>query len=197
MRWTLRALAVIVVLWLCYAASAVRALYDLVHAAERQDAGAIAQRINFPAVRRSLTVQIVTTYLKLSGKDARLGALSRDMALTAIASIADPVVARLVSAEALAELLHKGWPASMLPEHAVGFRGLDAGSATSLWWLLTHSDQGFRRFAFAVPWDAPPERVFKLRFRVTNWMWKLSAVELPEELRLRLAQELAKHLDKK
>jgi DUF2939 family protein len=197
MRFTIRALAAAAVLWVCYAAWPVLAVYDLAHAVERRDSAGIAERVNFPAVRRSLTEQIVTSYLKLSGRDARLGTFNRHMALAAFASIADPVVAGLVSADALVELLHKGWPASVLPEEASGFRGLGAGSVGNVWWLATRSEPGLRRFGFAVPAGAPAERRFKLQFRLTSWTWKLSAIELPEELRVRLAQELAKHIDRK
>ena len=106
MRWTLRAVIVIALLWVAYAAWPFWAVYDLVNALEDRDAAALAHRVNFPAVRRSLTEQVVTSYLQLSGKDARLSQFTRGTAVAAVASVADPIMAKLVSAEALIELFH-------------------------------------------------------------------------------------------
>jgi hypothetical protein len=197
MRWTLRAIIVIALLWVGYAAWPFWAAYDLINALQNRDAAALAQRVNFPAVRRSLTEQVVTGYLQLSGKDARLGQFARGTAVAAVASVADPIVAKLISAEALVELLHNGWPVSVLPDGAADFHGLGSASLGNVWQLFLHSEQGLRSWEFPLPIGAPPARKFRLQFRLTNWMWKLSAIELPEELRARLAQELVKQIDRK
>src|SRR5262245_5263031 len=116
MRWIACIIVAAAVLWSGYAASPFLAVYDLVHALERRDAAAVARRVNFPAVRQSLSEQIASTYLQLSGKDPRLGQVGRSMAIGVAASIADPIVAKLVSPEAVIELLNDGWPSSALPE---------------------------------------------------------------------------------
>jgi Protein of unknown function (DUF2939) len=197
MRWTARIVSLVAVLWVGYAVWPLWSVYDLVNALQNRDAAALAHRVNFPAVRRSLTEQVVSRYLQLSGKDARLGQFARGTAVAAVASVADPVVAKLVSAEALIELLHNGWPVSVLPEGAADFRGLGPGSLGNVWQLLLHSEKGLRTWEFPMPIGAPPSRRFSLQFRLTNWVWKLSAIELPEELRLRLAQELVNQIDRK
>jgi Protein of unknown function (DUF2939) len=197
MRWTLRAVIVMTLLWVGYAAWPFWAVYDLVNALQNRDAAALAHRVNFPAVRRSLTEQIVVSYLQLSGRDARLGQLARGTALAAAASVADPIVAKLISAEALIELLQNGWPVSTLPDGAAAFHGLGSASLGNVWQLFVRSEQGLRSWEFSVPVGAPPSLRFGLQFRLTNWMWKLSAIELPEELRIRLAQELVKQIDRK
>jgi len=46
------------------------AVHDFIDAPQKRDA--VARRVNFPAVRRSPTEQIVASYLQVSGKDAPL-----------------------------------------------------------------------------------------------------------------------------
>jgi hypothetical protein len=197
MRWTVRTVAAIALVWIAYAAWPFSALYGLVDAVQSRDGTAVARRVNFPAVRQSLTEQIVVTYLRLTGRDARLGQFGRGMAVAGITSIADPIVAKLLSAEALMELLNVGWPTTVLPDKATTFQGLSSGALGDIWQVFVQSEQGLRRFEIAVPMAAPPARQFKLQFRLTTWVWKLSGVELPEELRVRLAQELIKQIEKK
>jgi hypothetical protein len=164
---------------------------------QSRDGVAVARRVNFPAVRQSLAEQVVVTYLRLSGRDARLGQFGRGMAVAAVTSIADPIVAKLLSAEALIELLNAGWPTTVLPDRISGFQGLSGGTLGGIWQVFVQSEQGLRRFEIAIPTAAPSMRQFRLQFRLTSWMWKLSAVELPEELRIRLAQELIKQTEKR
>lgn len=87
-----------------YFASPFIALQRISIAVETRDAVALTERTDFPAVRRSLTKQIVATYLKLTGKKLPLGAIGRGFAF----SVADPVVARLMTVTALLYLLQKG-----------------------------------------------------------------------------------------
>jgi Protein of unknown function (DUF2939) len=197
MRWTARIVSLIAVLWAAYAAWPFWAVYELAAAVERRDRHAIERQVNFPAVRRSLTEQIVATYLQLTGKDARLGGLGRAMTVAAAASVADPIVAELISAQALIELLENGWPKSVLPPEETTLEGLQSGSLGNAWQMFLHSEHGLRTFILPVPVAAPPPRRFKLHFRLTTWRWKLSAVELPEELRTRLARELIRRTEKK
>src|SRR5437588_6026439 len=118
MRWAIRTIVIVAVLWVAHAAWPFFALYDLVNAIQNRDSAAVARRVNFAGVRQSLTEQIVVSYLQLSGKDARLGQFGRGMAVAAVTAVADPIVAKLLSAEALVDLLRSGWPASALPENA-------------------------------------------------------------------------------
>src|SRR5262245_46413760 len=118
MRWILGAIVAIVVLVVAWAAWPFFAVYELAHAVQQRDSAAVAARVHFPSVRQSLTEQIVVTYLQLTGRDARLGQIGRGLAVGAVTSIADPIVAKLISAETLVELLNRGWPASVLPDQA-------------------------------------------------------------------------------
>jgi hypothetical protein len=197
MRWAIRSIILLIVLALAYAAWPFWAAYDFVTALRNRDAAAIERRVNFPAVRYSLTEQVVVAYLQLSGRDTRLGQFGRGMAIAAVASVAEPIVARLISAQALMELLETDSAAAAVTSTAGVLQGLGSGSVDTAWQLLLHSDWGFRRFVLAVPVNAPPARRFRLRFRLTSWTWKLAAVEVPEEVRNRLAQELVRQTEHK
>lgn len=199
MRWTFSTVAVIAGLWIAYAAWPFFTLYGLANAVQSRDSAAVARYVNFPAVRRSLTEQIAFTYLGLTGRDGRPEQPSRGIAVAAITSIADPIVARLISAEALMVLLERGWPTSVLPDRTTSFEGLSSGSASvgNVWQVFVHSDQGLRHFEIGVPTGQPPQRQFKLQFRLIAWSWRLSAIELPEEIRIRLARELIRQIERR
>ena len=205
MRWTLRAIAVVAALWIAYVAWPFFALYELAAAIQNRDATTVARRINVAAVRHSLTEQIAATYLRVTGREARLGPLTRGVAAAAAGSIADPIVAKLLSTDALLELLNTGWPKQVLSEEPTTIsggqgsivQGLTSVSFGNLWRVFVQSEQGLRRFDVGIPIDAPPTRRLKLQFRLTHWVWKLAGIELPEELRVRLARELIRHIDRR
>jgi Protein of unknown function (DUF2939) len=207
MSWTLRTLALLAAVWIAFVAWPFFALYELATAIQNRDGVTVARRINVPAVRHSLTEQIAATYLRITGREARLGVLTRGVAVAAATSIADPIVAKLLSTDALLELLHSGWPRQVLSEqptavseglgHGSIVRGLTSVSFGNLWRVFVQSEQGFRRFDIGVPIDAPPTRRLKLQFRLTHWVWKLAGIELPEELRVRLARELMRQIDRR
>jgi DUF2939 family protein len=197
MRWTIRSIILLIILALAYVAWPFWAAYDFVTALRSRDAARIERRVNFPAVRYSLTEQIVVAYLQLSGRDTRLGQFGRGLAVAAVASVAEPIVARLISAQALMELLETDSAAAAATSATGVLQGLGSGSIDTAWQLLLHSDWGFRRFVLAVPVNAPPTRRFRLRFRLTSWTWKLAAVEVPAEVRNRLAQELVRQTERK
>lgn len=196
MRWTVRIVIVVFVLWAAYFVWPYFGLRGLVQAVRKHDVAAVNERVNFPALRQSLTTQMIVTYLRLTGKEARLGQF-RDLAVAATSLIADPIVAQLISAEALTDLLASGWPMTVLPEKLPALRGLSSGSVGSVWQVLANSDHGLRTFSLAVPANVAREYQFKLRFRLSGLTWKLYDVRLPEELVTRLTREMIRTVDKK
>lgn len=196
MRWTVRTLVVIALLWLAYAAWPLLAVRDLAKAVQTRDLVGIQERVNFPALRQSLTSQIVLTYLQLTGREAKLGQLGRDVTVAAAVSIADPIVTDMATAEALAELMKNGWP-PMTPERPNTMTRLIPTDIGEFMQVYAMSDHGVRTFEITLPPSAPADLQFKFQFRLTSWVWKLAGIELPRELRLRLAQELVKRIDKK
>ena len=60
--------AALIAFWLAYAASPFFAVYDLLRIVQERNLAELSVRVDFPAVRRSLTPQIVRTYLRISGR---------------------------------------------------------------------------------------------------------------------------------
>lgn len=197
MRLALKLTIFLVVAFAAYATTPFMALYRLGQAVEAGDAAGIEARVNLKALRTSLSRQILTTYLETSGQGERMSALTRGMAVAAGTSIADPLVARLISPEALAGLLRDGSiggvtlgaPGGPSISVADGLRAEGLGDA---WRLYMSSDlRGLREFVVAVPPGKPPEDQVGLQLRLADWTWKVHGVELPAGLRQKLAQELA------
>jgi hypothetical protein len=118
MRWIFRSLAAFALLFCLYAASPYVALYNLAKAVEAKDIAALNERVNFQAVRQSLSKQIVAAYLRATGKGGQPDASPSPfagMAAGAGASIIDPLIAPLVTADALINVLENG----CLPRSAV------------------------------------------------------------------------------
>jgi hypothetical protein len=67
MRWFLRSLAALALLWAIFVASPYVALYDLARAAQARDLAAIEKRVDFAGLRRSLARQIAASYAKAVG----------------------------------------------------------------------------------------------------------------------------------
>jgi DUF2939 family protein len=187
MRKTIVAFVILGLLWVGYLAWPLRDLYAVTRAVEGRDVAAVMRNVDLHRVRQSLTQQIVDAYLKRTG--TRIGPLAQGAAL----AIADPIVARVVSPQALAELLRAGWPIEVLPDRPSDAAGLSFAALGTLWDLFDSAEFGIGRFEVAVPVTFPRQRAFILRFRLAHWRWRLTAIELPQHIRELLADEVMKH----
>jgi hypothetical protein len=187
MRWALWITFALVILLAVYIASPLIALHSIASAVEARDAAALTERIEFPALRRSLTRQIVATYRRLTGKTVPLGAVGRRLAV----SVADPVVARLMTVRALLDLLGKG-EAGERARVRIERAPITPNAFNSVWRLWLNSDYLGRDFYVHLPPEGPREDQFTLHLRPINWRWKVVGIDLPEELQERLAQEIIK-----
>jgi Protein of unknown function (DUF2939) len=192
MRSTIKIAAVLVVLWLAYAAWPFFDVYRLLDAVQARDVAALNDRIDFLALRRSLTAQIARTYLRLTGKAGQPGSIVEQFTVGVATSVADPLVAKLVSPEALLDLLQTGRPSGIAADNIPSIEGIGAQAAGNAWRLYLNSELGIGRFFITLPVDKPPPESFRLGFCLTGWTWKLCGIELPEPLQLRLAQEILK-----
>src|SRR5262249_8309435 len=89
-------------------------IYDLfvrVRAIETHDVDTVTRHVYFDAVRISLTNRVVDAYVRRTG--IQIGPLRRNIAA---AAIANPVVEKLISREALSQLLAIGWPVTVVPD---------------------------------------------------------------------------------
>src|SRR5436190_16723864 len=146
MRKTFLALLTLAVAWVGYLAWPLYELVQLVDAVERGDVARVARRVDFGRLRASLTQQIVEAYLQRAG-GGRSGALVPG----AVASIADPIVAKIISPEALAEFLRIGWPRTALPEAPPNAVGVSVSGLGTAWQLFKASEYGIGRYEVAVP----------------------------------------------
>jgi hypothetical protein len=190
MRKTITALVVLIVLWLGYVGWPLRDLLVLTRAFETRNVETLTSHINFAAVRASLTRQIVAAYLKRAG--IKVNPLVQGAAAGAASSIADPIVARVISPEALAALMSNGWPVTVVPDKPASALGITSQSVGTGWQIFLGSEYGFGRFEVALPASLPPSQRFRLAFRLTQWRWRLVGITLPESIQMLLADELIK-----
>jgi hypothetical protein len=187
MRKTVATLAILIALWLAWSAWPFFALYDIARAVQAGDAARIEQRVDFPALRRSLADQIIAAYLRVTGTRIERGLLG-----AVGGSVADAMVGKLVTPEALASLLRNGWPKGILVEPPDGIAVPDFDALGNIARLYAAADYGIGEFRIALPLDARPERRFRLQLALSNWSWRLAALDLPPALSERLARELIK-----
>ena len=189
MRKAVAIFAILFALWLGYVVSPFVALYSVVRAAQAGDAVAIAQRADFPRLRRSFAVQVLQAYAGLAG--LRLD--NAGLAIGLGAAFADPLIEKLLTPAALAELLRSGWPKAALEADAPdGTQGLEPSMLGNAWQLYLDSDYGIGVVRISLPTGQPKERQFRVELTVSEWTWKLSGLELPTALRERLARDLMK-----
>ena len=193
MRWFIR----LTLAWVVFAASPYYALYDFARAVEAGDLATIRSRVNFPAVRISLSKQLVTAYLVATGRESELKASSKGLVAAAGGTLVDPLLAQYVTPEALAGFLAGGRGAAgaagsgTLPGAASADGGLAPKSLRAAWSLFLGSEsRGFRVIVFPVPPEKSPEDQFRLHFRLSGLTWRVVGVEMPQPVQQRLIQEM-------
>ena len=189
MTWTLRATAILLIAWVAFMLSPFVALYDLAKAVEARDPERVGARVNFHALRTSLSRQVAAEYLKTPAGKQDLGGLDPQVAANAGSAIVDPLIERLVTPQALIDLLEDGWP-----QAAIGRAGstgtsasLEVGSFAQAFKLFVSSEtQGFRSIFIPFPADVSRDKQFRLTLRLSGTMWRVTGLELPEALRRQL-----------
>jgi hypothetical protein len=189
MRKTIATLVVLGLILIGYTAWPLYDLFVLVRAIETRDVDTVVRHVYFDQVRISLTNQVVAAYVRRTG--IQISPLARSMAAAAL-SIADPVVKKLISPEALSELLAVGWPVAVVPDPPPGTIGITRSTMGTIWQVFANSEYGLGRFEVAAPAALPPQQRFGLTFRLLQWRWRLVAVTLPENIQNLLADELIK-----
>src|SRR5262249_8512293 len=183
MRKTLLTIAILGLIWTGYMAWPIYDLFRLVHAIENRDVATVTKYVDFIRVRNSLTQQIVEAYVKQTG--SRIAARVQGAAF----SIADPIVAKFMSAGTLAEFLRAGWPVMLVPERPHDTKGISVAALGTLLEVWSHSEYGIGRFEITVPVRIPPDHAFGLEMRLTQWTRRLTHVRLPEQVSILLAEE--------
>ncbi len=189
MRWTLRIAAILAVLLVAYAIWPVVGFYRIASAIEARDAAALSKRVDFHALRKNLTKQIVATYLELTGKEKKLGLLGKTIAIGLGTSYAEPIVARLINEETLLDLLSKG-NAGGEAKISAELAPFSKSALKSGWTTWLHSEYRGEDYYVYLPPDKPADKQFKVKLSLSEWKWKLAGIDLPQPLRVQLAKEL-------
>jgi hypothetical protein len=158
---------------------------------ENRDVGTVTRHVYFDAVRMSLTQQVVAAYVRRT--KINISPFAQSMA-AGVLGIANPIVQKLISPEALSELLAMGWPVTVASDPPPGTVGITERTIGTVWQLFKNSEYGFARFEVAAPSVLPRQQRFRLTFRLLQWRWRLVAVTLPENIQNLLGDELAKAL---
>lgn len=195
MRWTLRIAAILAVLLLAYAIWPVVGFVRIASAIEARDAAALGKLVDFRALRKNLTKQVVAAYLELTGKEQKLGLLGKTFAVGVGTSYAEPIIAQLINEQTLIDLLTKGQggngikvPAEFAPFSANAMKG----GWKSGWQTWRTSEYGLGNYYVYLPPDKPLDKQFKVKLSLTDLQWKLAGIDLPEPMRLELARQLVK-----
>jgi hypothetical protein len=64
----------------------------------------------------------------------------------------------------------------------------------SAWEIFINTEYGIGNFYISLPMRAAATDQFRLRLQVLQWNWKLTAVDLPERVRVELAKELQRRI---
>jgi hypothetical protein len=190
MRWTLRISFLLLLAWAIFVVSPFVALYDLSKAVEAKDLARIEARVNFNALRVSLTRQLLGDYLE----QKNLGGLNRQLAADAGAAVLNPIVENLVTPQAVIDLLEDGWPqqAAGSGNGSLSPIRLDLGSLREAWQVFISSEsQGFRSITIPLPAGEAKEKQFRIVMRLRGTTWRLSGLELPDALRENLMKRAA------
>ena len=193
MRRILGAGVALAVVILAYWAWALIGAAQLAAIASQGDAAAVMARVDLPALRHSLGSQIVRAYLRQNPKTRTLGRLERGLAGSLGGSIADAMLRQALTPENIAALLDKGR------------LGATAGEAnTAAPWRMPPLDAAFRDgplravansyfdgpISFVVALGAGDGR-YGLHLRLAGTTWRLSGLDIPEEVSDRLARAVA------
>jgi hypothetical protein len=179
-----------VVLLIAYWAWPFFGLRSLAVDLQLRDAAALNEQVDFVRLRRSFTEQIIGAYLRVTGRTNKLGAFGSALASAAGGTIADSWVAEIINPEKLIELLSGRSVSTELGAFNVGeLPSLSFRTALSAW---LNTEYWLGRFSIGPPVDAPAAEQFRLRLQLLDWRWKLTGIELPQQLSDQLAQQLAK-----
>ena len=192
MRWTLRIAAILAVLLLAYAIWPVAGFFRIASAIEARDAPALAKLVDFRALRKNLTKQVVAAYMELTGKEQKLGLLGKTFAVGVGTSYAEPIIAQLLNEQTLIDLLTKGKAGDRSIKVPAEFAPFSPNAMKSGWQTWWASEYGLGDYYVYLPPDKPRDNQFKVKLSLTDMQWKLAGIDLPEPMRLELAQQLMK-----
>ncbi|MDP2409683.1 MAG: DUF2939 domain-containing protein [Pseudolabrys sp.] len=192
MKRTIQAVLFVLVLLTAYAAWPLVGLKGIVDAVQAKDAATLSERIDRPALKRSLIDQIGRAYLRVSGKDQGLNEFEIRIALQIAATLAGAKVDEMLSPSALINLLEQSGGTAPYGNLQVGLPGLEAPSFANLGRLVRNTEYSGTNFYILLPLTSDEQTGYRLRLTLQDWTWKLSGIGLPEQVKTRIASEIAR-----
>lgn len=192
MRWFLGGVAAIMVLMLLYLGSAASSLAALAAAVRAGDGAAVAARTDIPALRSSLSEQIVAAYLERTGEKRQVKPMER-MLIGALGSgIADAMLAKLLTADNLVKILKAGKldgePGVPAIAGIPSLADLDTGNALAMLGRLRFVKPV--QLAVRISGTDDPEQYAAIDLHFQDLQWKLAGITLPRAVVRNLAATL-------
>jgi Protein of unknown function (DUF2939) len=191
MRWLLGIVAAAVIFVLIYFGSAAASLSGLAAAARAGDGTGILERTNLKALNHSLTDQIVRTYLERIGATRRISPMERMLVNTYGATVADAMVAKMLTADKLTQMLKTG---NMDAPGVPSFSGLPklADLHTGNWLSLLGRLNVIQPVLLGIRISdtSDPDSYAAIDLHFEGLSWKLSGIELPKAIVRNLAASL-------
>jgi hypothetical protein len=196
--------AILLLLLLAYFLWPVGDLYRLASAIEAKDSAALAKLVDFPALKKSLTKQLVHAYLEITGKKRekqkkpKLTLIERSVAIGVGASIAEPIVAQLLNEKTLLDLLSKGrlsvkggtGEGQKVEAELAELAPFTKATAEKAWQIWLTTDYRGTDIYARLPPDKPRDEQFRVTLSLAGLQWKLAALELPQPMLIQFAKEL-------
>ena len=191
MRRFIGIVVAIVVLILIYLGSAAWSLAGLIAAAREGNGAAVMERVDIPSLTRSLTSQVVAAYLERIGATRRISPMEKMLVNTYGATVADAMVAKMLTAEKLTQILKTGnLDATGLPN----LTGLPAlAELQKEDWLSLLGRVSFVQpvlLAIRVSTASDPDNYAAINLHYEGLDWKLSGIVLPKAAVRELAASL-------
>jgi hypothetical protein len=191
MRWLLGTIAAALIFVLIYLGSAASSLVKLTAAVRAGDGAAVLERTDVKGLRRSLTDQIVRAYLERTGSTRRINPMEKMLINTYGATIADAMVAKILTADKLTQMLRTGHLDAPGVPSLAGLPTL-AKLDTSNWLSLLGRLNLIKPVLLAIRISdtSDPDEYAAIDLHYEGLDWKLSGIELPKAILRDLAASL-------
>lgn len=192
MRWFLGIVIATIVTAVVYYGSALYSLSGLAAATRDGNGAAIVARTDLPRLSRSLSEQIVTAYLERVGATRRVGAMERMLVTGYGATVADVLVAKVLTPDNLTELLKAGRLAETNASPAL--TGLPSLTDLQKINLLTQFGRVHYinpvKLSIRVSKTKDPEEATAIVLHRSSLTWKLAGIDLPRKVLREIAASL-------
>jgi hypothetical protein len=192
MRWFLGTIVALVVAIVVYLGLAASSLATLAAAARAGDGAKVLEKTDVKALNRSLTDQVVRAYLERVGATRRISPMEKILVNTYGATIADAMVAKMLTADKLTQILKTGNLSGTAG--APSFAGLPALAdlPTGNWLSLLGRLSVIKPvlLAIRVSDSSDPDNYAAIDLHYESLDWKLAGIELPKAIVRDLAASL-------